>query len=368
MSLFADIHAVQSVPPSNLNRDENGSPKTAIYGGVRRHRVSSQAWKKSIRDYYNENFAGDNRSFRTKNVASLVTTELLRLKPELEEVEAKAQVRAALVTLKIIGAKGAEKEGASNDALFLISQKQIEGIALGLSEGNDTKALSASLAQSNSLDLALFGRMVAENKNLNVEAACQFAHALSTHAVANEFDYFTAADDFSETDHAGAAMIGDIEFNSSTLYRFASINVSELSKSFSADAEVVAKAISNFLEAFVRAIPSGKQNSFAARTLPSLLLVTLRSDQPTSYAGAFEKPVVALGDGNITPSIVALANHAAELKEAYGDDSAKTFAVVIDSNSDSAEAVAKIATILNLKDLESAVVAEMTKQIAGSDS
>ena len=55
--LFVDIHAIQSLPPSNVNRDDTGSPKTAIYGGVRRSRVSSQSWKRAIRQYFNNESA-----------------------------------------------------------------------------------------------------------------------------------------------------------------------------------------------------------------------------------------------------------------------------------------------------------------------
>src|SRR6266508_2221569 len=48
MTLIA-IHMLQNHAPSNLNRDDNGDPKDALFGGVRRARISSQSLKRSIR-------------------------------------------------------------------------------------------------------------------------------------------------------------------------------------------------------------------------------------------------------------------------------------------------------------------------------
>ena len=123
------------------------------------------------------------------------------------------------------------------------------------------KYFKKALKEYPSVDIALFGRMAASDPTLNYDAASQVAHAISTHAVQNEYDYFTAVDDISEDDNAGAGHLGTVEFNSSTLYRYANVNVSELRKTLD-DAADVAVVVRKFAEALsvlcrpVRKIPS----------------------------------------------------------------------------------------------------------------
>lgn len=150
------------------------------------------------------------------------------------------------------------------------------------------------------MDMALFGRMVASDPSLNYDAAAQVAHSISTHAVQNEFDYFTAVDDCAPEDSAGAGHLGTVEYNSSTLYRYATVNMVELAHLLGA--EKAAQAVRVFGEAFIRSMPTGKQNSFANRTLPDAVYVTLREDQPVNLCGAFEKPVRKSPEGYAEPS------------------------------------------------------------------
>ena len=138
-----------------------------------------------------------------------------------------------------------------------------------------------------SVDLALFGRMVADEPSLNYDAAAQVAHAISTHAVHNEYDYFTAVDDCTSEDNSGGRThLGTVEYNSSTLYRYATVNAAELVRYLGEDTP---KAVRNFAEAFITSMPTGKQNTFANRTRPDAVYVTVRRDQPVNMAGAFEK-------------------------------------------------------------------------------
>lgn len=350
MAKFIEIHAIHSVPPSNLNRDDNGSPKSAFVGGVKRHRVSSQSWKKAIRDYFRENYSNTNLGHRTKNVGDILISKIVAIDPSISEEEAKTKAVSALKLLNIIGEKRAAAGETTADALFLVSDAQLEAVARDIVEFKDDekelkKNLKVSIATHNSLDLALFGRMVAGDKDLSLESAAQFAHAFSTHEVNPEFDFFTAVDDFSVQDHAGAGMMGDIEFTSSTLYRFATINLTALSTQFGNDGESVADGVARFIGAFIKSLPSGKQNSFAALTLPEAVLITIREGQTVSLANAFEKPVQGGTEGYSEASISRLVETVKSKNDAYGDEG-KSYAVAL---SDSAkEKLSEIAEVVNL--------------------
>ena len=157
-----------------------------------------------------------------------------------------------------------------------------------------------ALNETPTVDMVLFGRMVAKAPSLNYDAAAQVAHSISTHTVQNEFDYFTAVDDCAPEDNAGAGHLGTVEYNSATLYRYATVNVLELVRTLGA--EQAAQTVRAFGEAFIRSMPTGKQNSFANRTLPDAVYVTLRQDQPVNLCGAFEKPVRKSEEGYAEPS------------------------------------------------------------------
>lgn len=359
MTTYIELHALQNIAPSNLNRDDNGAPKTAVYGGATRHRVSSQSWKKAIREHFNENYAQGNRGFRTKNVGQLIANQVadnLRDEDLHDEEKTLQHVVDAMKKLKIIGSSKATTEDITADALMLISQAQVEAIAEVIAEAirNEipaddkeyVKALKASLKGRNSLDLALFGRMVASNTDLNVEASCQFAHAISTHEVSTEFDFFTAVDDFSQVEHDGSAMMGDIGFTSSTLYRFASTNVTDLLENFHEDVDVVVDAIANFIVSFTKSMPSGMQNTFATHTLPEVMIVSIHSEQPYSYVGAFETPIRS-DEGFALASTRKLVSYAEGIDEAYGT-SAQRFAVAL--TEEQKEEIAKIADVGNLNE------------------
>jgi CRISPR system Cascade subunit CasC len=297
--LYLDIHILQTVPPSCVNRDDTGSPKTAIYGGATRARVSSQAWKKAVRRVFGEElFAPEALGKRTKRIVALVS-DAMRARPDCPK-----DPEAAVATiLKTAGLKEGSLGAGTSAPLFFMSAAQAKALAeLAIENPKaDKKAVQAALLSAPSVDLALFGRMVADEANLNVDAACQVAHAISTHAVQTEYDYFTAVDDYPDaarTD-AGAAMIGTIEFNAATLYRYATIALHELNGHLGGDATAAACA---FVDAFARSMPEGKQNTFANRTLPSAMLVMLRTDQPVNLVGAFEAPVQKGEEGYVARS------------------------------------------------------------------
>ncbi|MET4224796.1 type I-E CRISPR-associated protein Cas7/Cse4/CasC [Oerskovia enterophila] len=329
---FVDVHVLQTVPPSNLNRDDTGSPKTATYGGVRRARVSSQAWKRAARRDFEQYLDSSELGTRTKRVVELVADAIAKRNadaPEADRLKAAGEVlTAAGIAVKEPRVKKGETAGpAESGYLLFLSAQQIEALAVVASESLatgekiDKKAAQALIKGKNSIDLALFGRMVADVSDLNVDASCQVAHALSTHAVETEYDFFTAVDDHKAEDaaeDAGAGMIGTVEFNSSTLYRYATIDVDGLRKNLGDD-EATSRAVAAFLRSFVRSMPTGKLNTFANRTLPDAVIVTVREDQPVSFVGAFEEPVAETVDGGrVRRSVQRLAQHATEVQDAWG--------------------------------------------------
>lgn len=337
-STVIDFHLLHTVPPSNLNRDDTGSPKTSVYGGVRRARVSSQAWKRATRTTFSTLLDESDLGVRTKRVVELLSDRIRTLRPDLEE---SLTLQAAVDTLgaaKISVKEPRGKKGAPAEAgyLLFLSTLQINALAelavqaIVKETKPATKDAQALIKNKNSIDLALFGRMVADVSDLNVDAACQVAHAISTHAVENEYDYFTAVDDHkasdAEEDH-GAGMIGTVEFNSSTLYRYATINVDRLNDNLG-DPEAAARAVEAFTKAFTLSMPTGKQNTFANRTLPDGIVITVRTDQPVSWAGAFEEPVRDTASGGRTlTSAQRLATYALDVQEAYGSPAARTWVI-----------------------------------------
>lgn len=306
-SLYVDIHVLQTVPPSCVNRDDTGSPKTAVYGGVTRARVSSQSWKHAMRMMFKDIFTDEQVGVRTKKIVDLIIEKLDKLGYEGNKE------KEALKALENAGIK--VKKDNQVDALFFMSPKQAEVLAKLVVENVSDKAeYKAALKEFPSIDIALFGRMVASDPSINYDASAQVAHSISTHEVNNEYDYFTAVDDLSAEDNAGAGHLGTVEFNSSTLYRYATVNVRELFKSLGTDTP---KAVEGFAKAFLISMPTGKQNTFANRTVPDFAYITVREDQPVNLAGAFEAPVRADQNGYVLKSIKALTD--------YADKTYKTF-------------------------------------------
>ena len=297
--IFVDVNAIQTLPPSNINRDDTGSPKTAQYGGVIRARVSSQSWKKAIRDYFYNNSEFENIGVRTLEIVKYLAEEIKRLKPSLSEEEA---LKLANETFKSAGI-GTKDNKAK--ALFFLGKSQRDALAKATIDGEkDKKKLQDILSSNPAIDIALFGRMVADDQNLNEDASAQVAHAISTHQVSNEYDFFTAVDDISKEESQGAGMLGTVEYNSSTLYRYANVAAHELLNQLGSVEDTV-RAIRLFVEAFAKSLPTGKVNTFANQTLPQAILVSIRDDRPVNLVSAFEEPVRS-NDGYVEKSIKKL--------------------------------------------------------------
>jgi CRISPR system Cascade subunit CasC len=319
--VYVDLHVIQTVPPSCVNRDDTNSPKTAIYGGVRRARVSSQSWKRAMRLMFSNYFKEDELGVRTKKIIELVADKICSFD------SSKSNEEAMKMAEKFINLSGVNTKDKEAKALFFMSRKQAENLAqLALSnEETDKKKAQAALNRNHGIDIALFGRMVADDPSLNADASAQIAHSISTHEVENEYDYFTATDDCSPEDQSGAGMIGTVEFNSSTLYRYGTIAVHEFFKQLDGNQEVTAKAVKEFVRAFITSMPTGKQNTFANRTLPDAVMLTIRFDQPINLVGAFEEPVK--GKGYTKASIRKLVEYAESVYEDYSSNPECTFVI-----------------------------------------
>lgn len=334
-----DIHILQTVPPSNLNRDDTGSPKTAIYGGVQRARVSSQAWKRATRRAFDAHIDRSDLGVRTKRVVELLAEEIVRQAPDTATDAAVQLAKSVLdaAGIKLItpkAKKNAEPGLDESGYLLFLARHQVERLAeLAIAAGEDgtidKKQARAAADTGHSVDVALFGRMVADAADLNVDAAAQVAHALSVHAARNEFDYFTAVDDRKENEEeSGAGMIGTVEFTSSTLYRYATVNIDGLRANLGDDVATV-RAVQEFLRAFVTSMPTGKQNSFANRTLPDAVVVQIRDTQPVNLIGAFEEPVeTAAGGSRLGQASDKLVTHAQMVDTAYGTTPVRSMTVL----------------------------------------
>jgi CRISPR system Cascade subunit CasC len=326
MSQFLEFHLIQNFAPSNLNRDSVGAPKEAFFGGYRRARVSSQCFKRAVRLATREYdlLPSEHCGVRTQKLKALLLEQLRDR--DASEASAKIEVALAAAKLKI------KKDGKTEYLLFL-GKSEIAGFAKLIHEHWDALAIEGGanlspeiVKQAKSLmnggkavDVALFGRMLADLPVANQDAACQVAHAISTHKVEREFDYFTAVDDKGDEDETGAGMIGQVEFNSATFYRYAVLDLQKLLANLQGDRELTHSAIKAFTEALVRAIPSGKQNSFAAHNPPAFVGICLRRAMPMNLANAFEKPVFPRQDKALSEqSVERLTEQETKLGATYG--------------------------------------------------
>ncbi|MFE5773157.1 type I-E CRISPR-associated protein Cas7/Cse4/CasC [Streptomyces sp. NPDC056485] len=374
--LYIDVHVIQTVPPANLNRDDQGNPKEAVYGGVRRSRVSSQAWKRASRQHFDTQAPEPERSTRTKRITGELAT---RIKTNASGLNDDGARRIAGALLAQLGLSQGKKPGDTAYLLFygnaqldevaaLINGQAAELAALddkALAEAVKELPVAEAFTTGHPMGVALFGRMVADIPKLNVDAAVQVAHALSTHETQLEFDYFTAVDDQNEKDETGAGMIGTIGFNSATLYRYATVGFTQLTDNLGGDTEAALDALDHFVDSFALSAPTGYKNSFAHRTRPSLVAVVVRTDQPVNLVSAFEEPVAAEA-GIQAASARRLAEEHLTATQVWGDTplynaASHTFTTGEPRTKDTAEALTQaFGTPVTFADLRTTLRARIT--------
>ncbi|MFZ5889558.1 MAG: type I-E CRISPR-associated protein Cas7/Cse4/CasC [Myxococcota bacterium] len=367
MSIFVELHALRAFPPSNLNRDDLGTPKTAIFGGARRLRISSQCLKRTWRtsEHFRGAFAEEQLGIRTDRLPQQV---LSAVGPTLDD-----RAREGLLALLAsIGKKSGttsrgydegDETGSEDEAeiaqeprtahLLFLSRQEIEVVASFVKENADAlakviakkkpnvdaiKILRAKLedylrrhTSKNAVDVGLFGRFVTSDEFDTIDAALQVAHGLGTQRIEIEYDYFTAVDDLNSD--AGASHLGETEFASSVLYLYACCDLAQLEANLGArtvngrapDAEARALARRS-LPALVRAVaeatPKGKKTGTAPHTPAEYVEVVVRRGAPVSFANAFSKPVGLQEHGGdaMAASIARLSNHRNRIESAYGRD------------------------------------------------
>lgn len=337
--MFVELHLIQNFAPSNLNRDDTGNPKDCEFGGVRRARVSSQSFKRAIR--FTPVFAettGVDIGKRTRWITRLLTMSLKEAgKPE-EEISAVLKVFVPAYLSKL-DSKNPDRTAVllyvSADEIATMTTRLLEQWDALLADEKTANAIAKELTKrskgvTSAPDIALFGRMLAEKPDLSLDAACQVAHAISTHRVTMEMDFFTAVDDLQTDEETGAGMMGFTGFDSACFYRYVRLDWEQLLKNLDGDVPLVRKTIEGFLRAVIEAVPSGKQNTFAAHNPPSLALVIVREGgSGWSLANAFERPVQPRADsGLIAPSVAALDAYWGYVTQTYGTESLKATTVL----------------------------------------
>jgi len=351
--MIIELHMLQNFAPSCLNRDDTNSPKECEFGGYRRARISSQCIKRSIRQYFKSSslLPPENLASRTLRLVDDLAQRLVR--------QGKPEGQARQVVKKVIqGINLGLDDKDKTQYLIFIGEEEIarmaeliigqwDALAGSVREGESDKkkkkdeslkSFSEILTGGKAADLALFGRMLADLPDKNINAACQVAHAISTHKVSVEFDFYTAMDDLKKPEEeAGAGMMGTVEFNSACFYRYANIDINQLADNLLGKLRekattdelkeansLAGKTVEAFIRAAVNAVPTGKQNSFAAQNPPSFVFAVARNSGAWSLANAFASPVRVGESGDLVQkSTDALLDYWGKLVRVYSDEDIK---------------------------------------------
>ena len=386
-----ELHILQSVPVACLNRDDLNSPKTAIFGGVQRARVSSQSWKRAIRELAKEASPEQFKGERTRRLVFTLKNRLI--KKDVPESTAIAIAEHVADIVETLDSKNDEDGIIKIKTLMFFSDAEYESLAGDIATAKDVidtfdslehvqsklqtatdndvkkeakkekselfkkiKTLSkSSIAKmiksvqlKDAADIALFGRMVANDHSLSVEAASMFSHALSTHKADNEIDFFAAVDDLQTEAESGAGMTSTLEFNSATYYRFAALNLDMLAdkdhlKSMSEDER--REVVRTFLDSTIKAIPGARKNTMNGNTLPVYVLGVVRErGHPIQLVNAFESPVRPSTEGFTVESIKRIINEYSDLKNTWNIDAVFSKAVLKNSLIEEIENVDSINT------------------------
>ncbi|MCA7014019.1 type I-E CRISPR-associated protein Cas7/Cse4/CasC [Dickeya dadantii] len=338
MTTFIQLHFLTAYAPANLNRDDTGRPKTAIVGGVERLRVSSQSLKRAWRtsDVF-ENALGEHIGKRTRQLGRVLYQQLINGGVSTKTAEdAAKEIAGQFGKLK-------KEEKNSDEPLEKFDIEQLAHISVP--ERARVEQLMATLIAENrkpnseelkllrkevaSVDIALFGRMLASSPEFNVEAACQVAHALGVSAVTIEDDFFTAVDDLNTDDNSGSGHMGEQGFASALFYQYLCIDRDRLLKNLGGDEALVQRTLRALAETALTVSPTGKQNSFASRAYASYVLAERGSAQPRALSVAFFKPVRS-GEP-LETAITALKNQQEKFNRAYGADGMSDYVLNVEA-------------------------------------
>jgi len=325
MTTFVQLHLLTSYPPGNLNRDDLGRPKTAKMGGFNRLRISSQSLKRAWRiSPLFEEALGGHVGKRTKQLGVRVY-QTMKEKGVEEKLAEKCAQNIAEVFGKLKSNKDKDKplQHLEIEQLVHVSpieQQKIDQLTeLLIQEKREPTAVELELLTKERLavDIAMFGRMLADKPEYNVQASIQVAHAISVHSVAIEDDYFTAVDDLNDKNvSTGSAHIGESGFAAALFYLYICIDRDLLLHHLQGDQTLADKVLAAFIETAVKVPPKGKQNSFATRAYASYALAEIGSQQPRSLSVAFLKPINGLDYPE--EAVEALKNQKDAIERVFG--------------------------------------------------
>jgi CRISPR system Cascade subunit CasC len=359
-----EIHMLHQLPPSLINRDEDGQPKTAHFGGAKRARWSSQSAKRAMRLHFGSSGSVpvEHLSARTRKIPALLTEALVALGHN--DLQAHTLAVNTVWGAGLLDTDPSRAALKQSNVLLLISDQEIQSIARRVHEradellaaalpdhaiwptGDDDESRATArkskkerkadcpaafrelgkealrrLDATRAADIALFGRMMAQAPEAGVDGALHVAHAIGTHSLVDDLDYYTAVDDHAAPGEAATGFLDTASLTSAVFYRYHSLQLGQLSANLAHDDTVLELAVAAALNASVYAMPTAKQTSTAPWTRPSLVLTVLRLDQPLSLANAFSRPVRAdYGNDLVSTSARALAQHWGTLGRTWGHD------------------------------------------------
>jgi CRISPR system Cascade subunit CasC len=334
---YIDVHALQTLPYSNVNRDDLGSPKTLVLGGAERTRISSQSWKREVRRRVEQRLADP--AVRTRRLVSAVADHLQAAgwEPALAVEAGKQVVRSAGKDISLGPAKkdrvGEPLPPDTSVLLYLprqaiaqladLTAEHADGIAAQVGKKKPEAVLPTArvvaILNSRNASVRLFGRMLAELPETEVDGAVQFAHAFTVHPTNVDIDFFTAVDDLLGKGDRGSGHMNEGMFSAGTFYRYANLNLAQLVANSGDDTAQAADLAAHFLRAFLDTVPSGKQTATAAVTVPDLVHIAVRRDRPVSYATAFEEPVAGTL-GHLAAARQRLDDYARDLAAVWWPD------------------------------------------------
>jgi len=354
MTVFVQFHLLVHYPPSNPNRDDQGRPKQAMFGGHPRLRLSSQSLKRAVREtaYFLQDLAG-HRGTRTKRIAEEVEKRLMAQGTPAENARAAAATVAGLFSKLEAGKEG--KPPLTTTLAFVspeewrLAHELADRLVAG--EKLDEKELKKQVLRraDGAVDIAMFGRMLADDPDFNREAAVQVAHAFTTHRALAEDDWYSAVDDLKTRDEdAGAGHIGEAGFGSGVYYLYACVNVDLLVENLAGDKDLAKRGLEALARALATATPKGKQNSHAHHPRARHIRAERGRRQPRDLSGAFFHPVnlrlAELKSNDLMrASVAALEEMAGKLDRAYGPAAEALAVMDVDREEGSLDAIARFA-------------------------
>ncbi|WP_297564400.1 type I-E CRISPR-associated protein Cas7/Cse4/CasC [uncultured Arcanobacterium sp.] len=330
------LHFLTPISYSNLNRDDTGTPKRLVEGGVLRAMHSSQAIKRGIRVAYEDSSL--DASVRSGNIAEDIRDAALEIQPYLDRQKALNEAKKIINTLTKKDKdkdkdKDIENEAEAERSIWM-SEEEIQVAAQIVTEQITASEDFIQNGRTGSLAIAAFGRMFAAKPEKGTEAALSVSPAITTHAASIGTDYFTTIDDirernkFADSDaRTGATYLGISQFTSGIFYRTVTIDRMQLQTSWTAfNTAKAEKNLRELITAIIYGQPRGKEHSTAPYTQPALVLA---EEQRYRCAYSFETPVQAdsIHGGFLEPSIRALSTQFHAARSFDPDNFGNTFAL-----------------------------------------